>query len=122
VEWGAPTDSGGSPVTGYVIYLDTQVFYNSSEGESMLSEYTLTSLTVARTYAIAVSARNRIGEGPASSVSLLAVSKPPKLAMLDFQSATSTSITVNATAPSYSGGSPITAFAYRRDDGPLTAF
>ena len=88
----------------------------------MLNEYTLTSLTVGRTYAIAVSARNRIGEGPASSISLLAVSLPPKLAMLDFQSASSTSITVNATAPSYSGGSPVTGYAYRRDDGPLTVF
>ena len=105
-----------------MIYLETQVYYNSSEGESTLSEYTLTSLTVGRTYAIAVSARNRIGEGPAASISLLAASLPPQLAMLDFHSATSASITVNATVPSYSGGSPITGYAYRRDDGPLTAF
>lgn len=122
VKWDEPTAEGGTPITGYVIYLDTLVYYNSTDGESTLSEYTLTSLTVGRLYAIAVAAKNRIGEGPTSSLSLLSASLPPKLAMPDFHSASSSSIFVNASIPSYDGGSPITAYVYRRDDGPLTAF
>jgi hypothetical protein len=105
-----------------VVYLDGLPFFNSTLWDATLSEYTLTSLTVGRTYAISVSARNRIGEGAAATQALLAASLPPKLAMPDFHSATSSSIKVNASLPSYSGGAAITAFAYRRDDGPLTEF
>jgi hypothetical protein len=42
--------------------------------------------------------------------------------MLDFHSATHDSITVNATAPTYTGGTALTGFAYHRNDGPLTAY
>ena len=121
-KWDAPLDEGGSPVTGYTVYLDGLPYYNTTDADSTLSEHTLTTLTVGRTHEIAVSARNRIGEGAVSSLSLLAASLPPKLPLLDFHSATSSAITVNASSPSYTGGTPLTAFAYRRDDGPLTDY
>jgi hypothetical protein len=117
-----PPDNGGDPITGHLIYLDGLLYYNSSEGNSTLNEYTITSLTVGRFYAITVAARNRIGAGANATITLEAASLPPKLAMPDFESATSTSITVNASVPTYTGGSPVTAFAYRRDDGPATAW
>jgi hypothetical protein len=122
VKWDAPADDGGSAVTGYTIYLDGLPYYNSTEGDSTLSEHTLTTLTVGREYTIAVSARNRIGEGVAASLTALAASPPPKMAPVDFHSATSASIKVNATLPTYTGGSPLTAYAFRRDDGPLTDY
>ena len=122
VKWDAPLDDGGTPVTGYVVFLDGLAYYNTTNADSTLSELTLTTLTVGRTHDIAVAARNRIGEGPPASLSLLAASLPPKMPPPDFHSATATSITVNASVPSYSGGTPLTAFAYRRDDGPLTDF
>lgn len=120
VRWDLPPDNGGDPITGHLIFLDGLLYYNSSEGNSTLNEYTITSLTVGRFYVITVAARNRIGPGANASITLEAASLPPKLAMPDFESATSTSITVNASVPTYTGGSPVTAFAYRRDDGPAT--
>lgn len=42
--------------------------------------------------------------------------------MLDLESATSDSVTVNGTLLSYDGGSPVSKFVYRRDDGPETAW
>ena len=122
VRWDLPLDSaggnGGDPITGHMVYLDGLAYYNSSEGNSTLNEYTFTSLTVGRFYDISVATRNRIGEGANATLRLEAASLPPKLTMPDFASATSSSITVNASVPTYTGGSPITAFAYRRDDGP----
>lgn len=123
VEWAAPASAGGTAVTGYEIFLDGVSHYKSGDGESTLSEYTLTTLTVGRTYAIAVAARNAIGSGPkATLASELAASVPPMLSPPDLHSATSSSITVNATIPTYTGGAPLSAYAYRRDDGPLTGW
>jgi titin len=64
IRWDVPADSGGTPVTGYVVYKDGLAFYNSSD--ATFSEFTLADLTVGRTFEIAVSAWNRIGEGPTS--------------------------------------------------------
>lgn len=122
VKWDLPTDDGGQPITGYAVYLDGLVYFNTTEADSTLSEYVLTSLTVDREYEIVVTARNDIGEGAAATITLLAASLAPKPPMPDFESATSSSITVNASVPSYSGGTAITGFAYRRDDGPLSDF
>ena len=122
VKWDVPLDDGGSPITGYVIYLDGLPYFNSTEADSTLSEHTLTTLTVGRVHAIAVSALNRIGEGAQTSLSLLAASLPPKLPRLDFHSASMSSITVNASAPSYTGGTPLISYAFRRDDGPLADY
>jgi hypothetical protein len=79
-------------------------------------------LTVDREFEISVSARNDIGEGALATITLLAASLAPKPPPPDFESATSSSITVNASVPTYSGGTAITGFAYRRDDGPSTTF
>lgn len=122
MKWDLPSDNGGHPITGYTIYLDGLLQHNTTGSESTLSEYVLTSLTVDRAYEISVSARNDIGEGALATITLLAASLAPKPPPPDFQSATSSSITLNASIPTYSGGTAITGFAYRRDDGPSTAF
>ena len=84
MKWDLPADDGGNPITGYTVYLDGLVYFNSTEGDSTLSEYTLTSLTVDRGYAISVSARNLIGESELATQNLLAASLPPKPSKLDF--------------------------------------
>jgi titin len=122
IQWDLPAEDGGTPITGYVIYLDDVVYYATTSGDSTLNEFSLTSLNVGRTYKIAVGATNAIGGGQPAEVSLLAASLPPKLPMPDFHSATSSSITVNASLPTYTGGSPVLSFVYRRNDGPLTEF
>ena len=122
VKWDAPPDDGGSPVTGYAIFLDGLPYFSTTGADSTLSEYTLTTLSAGRVHEVAVSARNRIGEGARASLSVLAASLPPRMPRLDFYAASSSSITVNASAPTYTGGTPLTAYAFRRDDGPLTDF
>ena len=77
MQWDAPADEGGAPLSGYTIYLDSVLYFNSSHTESTLNEYTFTSLTVGRTYTIGISGRNEIGEGSATTISLLAASLPP---------------------------------------------
>jgi len=65
--WKAPTDDGGSPITGYMIYRGT-----SSGGEAYLTTvgnvttYNDTGVTNGRTYYYRVSAVNDVGEGELS--------------------------------------------------------
>jgi len=65
---------------------------------------------------------NKAGEGPKSTLSLIAASVPTKMGMPSLNSATSTSITIQWTVPSFDGGASVTSYAVRRDDGPLTSF
>ena len=67
--WGAPTNSGGDPVTGYKIYQGT-----SPGGETLLTStstttaaYTSTGLSNGTTYYFVVSAITLVGEGPFSN-------------------------------------------------------
>jgi hypothetical protein len=84
VKWDLPTDNGGQAITGYTIYLDDLLYYNTTDTEATLSEYVFTSLTVDRSYEIKVAARNDIGEGAIASITLLAASLAPKPTMPDF--------------------------------------
>ena len=84
MKWDLPADDGGHPITGYTIYLDGLVYFNTTGAESTLSEYVLTSLTVDRSYVITVTARNDIGEGSVATITLLAASLAPKPPMPDF--------------------------------------
>lgn len=52
IRWDIPPDNGGDPITGHLIFLDEVLYYNSTEGDSTLNEFTLTSLTVGRFYKI----------------------------------------------------------------------
>ena len=66
IVWGLPVDEGGDPVTGYLIYLDS-VLYFDARGDPTLNEFTFMALNVAQVYTIGVSAVNDIGEGPQAS-------------------------------------------------------
>lgn len=61
VTWSMPSDNGGSPITGYRLYLDTVLLY---DGSSLSTEvvYTIVNLIVGRAYQISVSANNAKGE------------------------------------------------------------
>jgi len=65
--WASPASTGGSPITGYRIYLGT-----ASGGETLLAMignetvYTVTNLTNDQIYYFKVAAVNAVGEGPLS--------------------------------------------------------
>ena len=121
VTWALPLDDGGSPVTGYKLYLDNVLYYDGSQ-QSTLVTFTLTNLIVSRTYQISVTAINAIGESISSSLTTVAASVPSKMTQPYLVSADATSITIGYTLPSFDGGLAITGYAIQRDNGPLTSF
>lgn len=75
VIWDIPTDEGGTPVTGYKLYLDDILVYDGTD-ISPVTEYTLQNLVISKTYSVSVSALNFVGEGAKSTLSLVAASVP----------------------------------------------
>jgi len=78
VSWSLPLTDGGSVVTGYKVYVDTILVYDGSD-QSTVTQYTIPNLSVGKTYSVAVSALNKVGESPKSSLSLVAASMPKKM-------------------------------------------
>lgn len=87
-----------------------------------MTEYTFTDLTISTTYTISVSAINAAGESPLASISVVAASVPSKMSAPTLSSASTSSITVTYSAPSFNGGSAITSYMLRIDSGPLTSY
>lgn len=63
VSWGAPVSDGGSPVTGYVVLVDSKLQCTTSA-----MTCTITGFKNGKTYSVNVRAVNSVGEGKNSSV------------------------------------------------------
>jgi hypothetical protein len=76
VTWDMPSDDGGSPITGYRLYLNDVLHY---DGSGLPTEviYTLVNLNVGRDYKIAISAINAKGEGLDRAVTTLTAASHP---------------------------------------------
>lgn len=123
VTWDLPADDGGSPITGYRLYLNDVLVYDGDQ-KSTEVVYTLINLSVGLDYKISVSAMNAKGEGlTRADITLTAASHPQKMNKPFLRAATSTSITIEwSSSDFFNGGTPLTGFAIRRDDGPNTVF
>ncbi len=86
-----------------MIYLSGSLLYDARQ-QSTLNSFTFTNLTVGQTYSLGVTAVNRIGEGPMTTISELAASVPMKLSVLTFVSSTRSTITLQAPNASFNGG------------------
>jgi len=76
VTWEMPLDDGGSPITGYRLYLNDVLHYDGA-GLSTEVIYTVVDLSVGFDYKISVTAINAKGEGlDKASVVLTAASHP----------------------------------------------
>jgi hypothetical protein len=119
VLWQQPADEGEDPTLGYKLYLDNNLFADFSTLSS-LNNYTFTGLQVSRSYVFSVTALNDIGESDKQSITEIASAPPSQLRQAEFVSSSLTTLTVEAPEPSFNGGSPVTVYAFQRNDGPLS--
>jgi hypothetical protein len=116
LDWTAPASDGGSPVTGYDVYVGTSSGGESGQpvNPSLLaadtSSYTVTGLSDSTTYFFTVKAVNAAGTGSPSDE--MSASTPGRPTMPQSVTATGGSgqLTAHWAAPSDTGGSPITDY------------
>jgi len=127
LSWTAPTNTGGNPVTGYLIYWSeisstgSIISTNSYTISSTLptppaTTYTIPNLTHATLYEIQISSINCSGVGPLSSpplyvtTSSIPPSAPTNVVITGCNTGYTNSVILTWTAPADDGGSPITNY------------
>jgi hypothetical protein len=114
--WSAPTNQGSSPITGYLI--------TPSSGPTVtvgnVSSDDITGLTNGTAYTFTVSAINDVGTGDpsAASNSVTPEATAPGAPTIRTATAGNATATVNWTAPTSDGGSPITGYVITPSSGP----
>ena len=73
-----------------------------------------------QSYEFSVSAVNDFAEGDNTDLTLVASSVPSKLDAAFWQASDATTVTIEWLETSFNGGSAVTGYKVRRDDGPLT--
>lgn len=126
---GSP-DDGGSAVTAYLVYWDAGS--GGAQGTWTLAATTdasttralsTTAISAGTTYQFAVLAENVHGTGPlGTSVSILAATLPGAPGGLTGGSVTTSSVTFSWSAPSDDGGSAVTDYTVRWDQGSQAFF
>ena len=107
--WTAPSSTGGSPITHYLVYKTGSLV--ATLGPSTRTD-TVTGLSHLTTYHFTVEAENAIGDSPASgTVAVTTTGTPPTAPTNLHETAKShSSVSLAWTAPSSTGGSPITHY------------
>jgi fibronectin type 3 domain-containing protein len=113
--WSAPSDNGGSAITGYRVYRGT-----SSGGETLLTtlggvtSWTDTGLTSGTTYYYKVTALNSVGESARSNELSAKPVTVPGAPALNSATAGSATVALAWSAPSNNGGSAISGYRVYR--------
>eukprot|EP00744_Colponema_vietnamica_P003777 GILI01005732.1.p1 GENE.GILI01005732.1~~GILI01005732.1.p1 ORF type:complete len:2203 (+),score=253.12 GILI01005732.1:565-6609(+) len=109
VTWAAPSDNGGSALTGYTLYMDNgmggdlTVAFDGS-GYPSTTKYVSSGMGVGRTYKYFIRAQNMVGPGPLSPEYNLAITSVPSPARnLRLLSYSATSLTVAWDPPASTG-------------------
>ena len=125
LSWSAPSQTGGSAITGYLIEVseDNSNWSNlESDTDSTSTSYSHTGLTAGTTRYYRVSAINSAGTGPASNTAtgVTAPAGTPGAPAISSVTPGAGSLTVAWSTPSQTGGSAITAYDLRhiRSDAP----
>ena len=118
LEWTAPADDGGSPVTGYEYRYAAGAVPEGRRwrwaGKAL--ERTVNGLTNGLLYAFEVRARNRVGEGRARAVLATPVGVPGAPATLT-ATAGDGEVGLAWSVPADNGGTPVTGYEYRYTAG-----
>lgn len=112
LSWQAPSVSGGSPITGYVVtpYLGS-VAQKPTTFQGSSTSHTVTGLTPGDTYTFKVAAMNAIGTGVASSASApLVIPTLPGPPTIGTATAGFMSASLSWTAPTNTGGGALTGY------------
>lgn len=126
LDWAAPSSTGGSAITDYVIEQSTDggsTWSTVSDGTSTSTAATVSSLTNGTAYRFRIAAENSVGTG-ASSNQLSATPRtvPDSPTGLTVSSSTASSVTIGWSAPSSTGGSAITGYIVEYRPGSTGAF
>lgn len=120
LSWTAPANTNSNPATSYLVEYKPTSGSSWSSLTSSSTSATVTGLTSLTSYDFRVSAVNSVGTGTASaSVSATTLGSPPAAPTgLNANGITSSSITLNWTAPTNVGSSPITSYLveYKRSN------
>ncbi|MHB1775904.1 MAG: fibronectin type III domain-containing protein [Acidimicrobiales bacterium] len=122
VTWTAPSNDGGSPITGYTVTSSPGAITATASGSA--TSATVTGLTNGTSYTFTVTATNAVGTGPASAASNAVTPAPPTAPgapTIGTATAGDGQATVTWTAPSSDGGSPITGYTVTSSPGSITA-
>jgi hypothetical protein len=128
LSWTVPTDTGGSPITGFVVQRSTNqtTWTTAASVTASMRTYTATGLTNGTRYYFRVIGRNAVGNGPASAT----VSAIPRWTPSSPRSVTTAvaptagigtgQVRVSWAAPSSTGGSAITGYVVQRSSNGRT--
>lgn len=119
LSWSPPLSDGGSAITNYELYRGTAPGAESWVAElGNVNAYTDGGLTNGTTYYYTVSAKNGVGEGPASDEASATPQPPPATdpgaPTLTTAMAGNGTVSLAWTAPTSDGGSPITNYTIYR--------
>jgi len=114
VIWNAPGNSGGTPITGYVV---APYRGSTAEGsktfDSTATTQLMKGLAVGRTYSFTVQAKNALGLGPASAKTApITIGTPGQPANVKAVQVSSGSLRITFAAPA-NGGAAITSYTTR---------
>ncbi len=130
VSWTAPTDNGGSPITGYLVKAwelnpVKQVFETSVAASTRV--FTITGLKAAKEHQVNISAQNKFESNSAyngvGKITTKAATPPDDPTNLTATAVGRTTINISWTAPVETGGAPVDYNVFWSKDGsqPWTA-
>ena len=123
VGWAVPASDGGTAVTGYVVrvFAGDPTPVKTLTADATATSLDITQLTNGTAYTVDVAATNAAGTGAASDTTAAAIPVAvPGAPTIGTATPGNRSVTVTWTAPSDTGGSPITGYVVTVYQGALT--